>query len=336
MEQAVFCLIGAFVGAGFASGREIVQFFSRFGPFSWMLIPLASALMVFLMRRGMERGTALTEAGNGGKKRWAVRGLLILLFAFAGGGMKAAAGELAALTVPVKHARSLGGLLTLGLCAALASKPLKALEVIGKLLLPALAVAMLFCLRIPGNGGAAPEVSFPQLVLAVAQAAGYAGLNVLLSLGVLRDAGTGRSRAEQRRLAWGTGIVFALLLCLANAAFLPHIGELLNAALPTVLLLRNYGKAGYYVAAAVLYLAVISTLIAVLRGLDALLPGRHAWAWAALLSALTSQLGFRDIVGKAYPILGGLCFLLLTAPNVDQIIKLQTVHHSHRIENRRV
>ena len=63
-----------------------------------------------------------------------------------------------------------------------------------------------------------------------------------------------------------------------------------------------------------LYLAVISTLIAVLRGLYALLPGRFALPWAALLSALTSLLGFRDIVGKAYPILGGLCFLLLTAP----------------------
>ncbi len=314
MEQAVWGLIAAFVGAGFASGRENVQFFSRFGPFSWLLVALSAGLMVFLMRRGMERGTALTDAGTGGKIRWAVRGLLILLFVFAGGGMTAAAGELAALTVPIRNARGLGGLITLCLCAALATKPLKALAVIGRLLLPALALAMLLCLRIPGNGGAAPEISLAQLVLAASQAASYAGLNVLLSLGVLRDVGTGRARKEKRWIARGTGLVFALLLSLSNAAFLPHMGDLRDAALPTVLLLRSYGKAGYTIAAAVLYLAVISTLIAVLRGLRALLPGRHAWAWAALLSALTSQLGFRDIVGRAYPILGGLGILALLFP----------------------
>ena len=62
--------------------------------------------------------------------------MLALLLIAAGGGMTAAAGELAALMIPIRHARTLGTLLTLGACLLYCEKPLGALSVLGKALIP--------------------------------------------------------------------------------------------------------------------------------------------------------------------------------------------------------
>ena len=43
--SAGFGIVSAVVGAGFASGREIMHFFSRYGACSWCLCFLAAGLM---------------------------------------------------------------------------------------------------------------------------------------------------------------------------------------------------------------------------------------------------------------------------------------------------
>jgi uncharacterized membrane protein YkvI len=103
------------------------------------------------------------------------------------------------------------------------------------------------------------------------------------------------------------GLLTALLLGLGNAALLPHAAALRDAPLPTVTLLRAYGKTGHYLSAAVLYLAASSTLIAVLRELlklSAPYLSKQKRPLAGLCVLAVSLLGFDDIVGKAYPILG--------------------------------
>ena len=100
-SRTVLCLLGAFIGVGFASGREIMRFFTRYGPLS---VPL--------------------------------------LFLAAGGGMAAAAGELWALTVPLRHARAIGLLLSLLLCLFAAARPENAMTLLGYLLLPVLMLAL--------------------------------------------------------------------------------------------------------------------------------------------------------------------------------------------------
>ena len=126
------------------------------------------------------------------------------------------------------------------------------------------------------------------------------------------------SKQDQNRISIGCALLTALLLGLGNAALLPHAGMLYDAALPAVILLRAYGKAGYYLAAAVLYLAASTTLIAVLRGLMTVaspyLPRRKK-AWIGLAVLAVSLLGFQDIVATAYPALGWAYLILLIKEN---------------------
>ena len=307
MAKTVFCLIGAMVGAGFASGREIMHFFSRWGLYSWPLILGAAVLMAVLIHQAMRRDLPndLPRAG---------KALLLLLLTAAGGGMTAAAGELTALMLPLHHARTLGALGTLTGCLLFCKKPLGALAMLGRLLLPALTAALIACARIPASDSPPHGVSWGSAAFSCVQAAGYCGLNAALASGVMRDAGAGKSAREKWRISLITGGVFGAMLGLGNATLLPHAGELEREPLPLVVLLRSFGKAGYYTAAFLLYLAVVTTLLAVLRGMISLIPGRRNAAWAGLLAAGTSFLGFQEIVGAAYPALGLLSLGMMLVP----------------------
>lgn len=304
MGETILCVAAAMVGAGFASGREIMRFFSQYGAFSWALAAYAVLVTAWMIRR------MLTLDGNPSRLR---KGLLLLFSLAVGGGMTAAAGELWALTVPLPYARTLGGMVTLIGCLFLAGGSLRGMAWLGRLLLPMLLSVLVLCLRVPGDDRR-KTVTIWEGVSALLGVVGYCGLNGMTAAGVLSGSW---SRKEQNGIAFAIGLLTALLLGLGNAALLPHAGTLSDAPLPTVSLLRAYGKTGYYLSAAVLYLAASTTLIAVLRGLMTLSsPYLPRWkkAWIGLAVLAVSLLGFGDIVGTAYPALGWAYLILLVRP----------------------
>ena len=309
-SRTVLCLLGAFIGAGFASGREIMRFFTRYGPLSVPLILLTGMLITGVIRHGLCGGGLLPV-----HTFLPGRIAMLLLFLAAGGGMAAAAGELWALTVPLRNARGIGLLLSLFLCLLAAGKPESALPLLSYLLLPVLLLALMLCLRAPAPESAALLLPAPPDILcAVIGCFSYAGLNGVLALGILNKAGHGCSRRKNCRCAvWAGGIITGLLL-LFDRALQPHAAELRDAPLPLVQLLRVYGIEGYYLAAAALYLAVITTLIAVLRTLRdeaAVFLPRFAFPVVGLTVAAVSLCGFERIVAVAYPALGLIGYVLL-------------------------
>ncbi len=306
MGEIILCVAAAFVGAGFASGREIMQFFSVYGSFSWALTGFAAVVTVMMLRRAM----ALDD-----DKSIFFKGLLTLFYVAVSGGMTAAAGELWALTVPIPYARGIGSAVTLIACLRLAGGRLHSLARLGKALIPLLLAVLILCLRIPGSEAGRQPISWGEGVKALIWAAGYCGLNGMTADGVLRGL---RSEKDRRRISLYGGLLTGLLLGLGNAALLPHADTLGGAPLPVVTLLRAYGKTGYYLSAAVLYLASSTTLIAVLRGLlpisASYLP-RYEKTAIALAVLTVSMLGFDEIVGKAYPALGWAYLFLLMGPS---------------------
>ena len=300
-----FGIVSAAVGAGFASGREIMHFFSRYGSLSWVLCAVAAGLMGgltgWIMRDGFEMKNA----------PWYGKALLLPLFAATGGAMTAAAGELIALTVPLRHVRTLGGVLTLGASVLASRKSVGVLGAIGKILVPLMLVAFFFCAHLTAEQDG--TLSAPRPGTALLELLGYCGLNVTLSIGIICEAGQRFGKRGQRKTALFTAFLFFILFLGGNAALLPHAGALGRAALPVVMLLRSYGKPGFCLSAAVLYLAVFSTLTAIVKAMQSLLPRRSPWRGTAVgcLCGLASLIGFEEIVGSAYPLLGWLGLLLL-------------------------
>ena len=303
--QTVLCLIGAIVGAGFASGREIASFFASYGAAAPLLCLLAAGAITALM--GALANSGITEKlFSGGIGELLLSALLIVT----GGAMLAAAGDVCALTIPIFYAREIGMAVTLLAAFFLSGRSVRALSLPSALLLPLLLSALL----LTQNGTPSQQIWPTADVFAVGsiKALAYAGMNTALSSGVLCDMQKNLDKkALWRTCAWLFFSVLLLLL-LGVRALQGADNEVMQSALPFVFLLRGYGKTGFYLAAALLYFASMSTLVALLRALlrsSSVRAPRYGRALVFLCILLTAFMGLQTLVENLYPILGLICFI---------------------------
>ena len=300
MADMIFCIMGAMIGAGFASGREVMQFFSQYGTISWALILSASALTGIMMYHAMQQKSIY----NSENIPYSI--LIFLSCLSVGGGMAAAAGNLTALTIPFHHARSIGLTASLVFCVFLTVHSLRGMTLLGKILLPAMFLLIILCLRVPKTVSTSTILTHISGISAFIQMIGYCGMNMIFSSSVLSETGGMIPHNRRKVVAFLSAAVFGGLLALSNQALLPHAEEMGAASLPTVFLMKAYGKIGFYYSAIVLYLAVITTLIAVLRGMNTVLKPFTPYSalFSGMLVAAASLIGFQEIVKTAYPALG--------------------------------
>ena len=137
----------------------------------------------------------------------------------------------------------------------------------------------------------------------------YGGFNAALAAPVIAMAGGRLPEKEKTRCAAGLTALLALLLACGNGVLMRHTA-LQDEALPFVMLLSPLGRGGYVLGCSALYLAALTTLTACLRGIDAMM---RSGRWSLPVVALLSLGGLERIVGVVYPVLGGVCFLVLGA-----------------------
>ena len=114
--SSALALLGGVIGAGFASGRELVHFFARHGSCAWIAACMAIAVLAALVMRlpvQIQRMQCASLIGlcraRFGDRLGALCGaLFFLLSAFTGGAMLAACAELAALSLNIRHAYKIG------------------------------------------------------------------------------------------------------------------------------------------------------------------------------------------------------------------------------------
>ena len=329
--QAALALVATVIGAGFASGREVMRFFTAFGTWSWAgCVTAAFFLSGFAMwaayQAGMlqahDLGTLCMRAlgGVGGRLASVLNGTLCAVIA---GAMLAAVGELAALSIPVHNAYAIGVGVSLLLGGLLASRGLSSLSALGGWLLPACLLLYTLLLNLP-----APETiqvitpSRPWQALPMSFA--YAAMNAALSCGVLCEVGQKRDARSLLRIGAIVFLLILLLLIGANASLYPHQAELLHEALPVVQLSKSLGAVGYWLCIIVLFLAVMTTLIALLRTLYRMLgdpvPKRTRWPVALGAPFVACMGGFDWIIESVYPVLGVASTLLFLAMMVRPLV----------------
>ena len=267
--------LGAIIGAGFASGREVVAFFTRYGSHARWLILLSAAVMALLCalcmdtarRRGTDRWWNLYD----GMPPWVRTGARLcaaMMLAVTGGAMISASGWLAMLIWPGEWAYPVGAVGTLLTAWMVGRRGLGALGWISGLMTAAL-VGALLAVRL--DSGESPAVLLSSesepLFWAAVRSVAYAAMNLALAIGVVcRCAqGTGRRMAL---LCAGLGVALAALLWLSDGVYRQR-PELLSEAFPIVRLLARFGRTGFLVSAGLMYLAVFTS-------------GWPAWRWCLL------------------------------------------------------
>ena len=312
-------LLGSVIGAGFASGREILRFFAGHGCMAPAAITCAlSVLLLFFLRIparmqacGAPSLMHLCRIRLGRRFGTFCGALFMLLCAITGAAMLAACAELGALLLPFAHAYALSMLLSLLLALAFALLGLPGLALPGAALALLLPLLLVRLLALPAGEACFLPAMAPDLpVRAAADGAAYGALSAAQLSGMLSLLAAQPKRLRQRAVLLFV-LFFGGMLTLGTAVCRRHMPAIIHQPLPFVYLSRSLGSSGYMLVALCLYAAALSTLCALLR---ALLPAephpRHALLSAALC-LLPALLGFDLLITHAYPLLGALCAGLL-------------------------
>ncbi len=315
--SAALSAVAAMVGAGFASGRELVVFCAGQGAASWLGVAVACAGMGFLTgavaalakRTGKRDLPGIFERTMGRGSGIAMRVVYSALLVLCAAAMLSTGATLGALTFPVHGALLIGTAATF-LCALLLTRR-GALSAVGLALVVGMAVWYLALGA--GQGGGGVRVAGSAMISA-ASGMIYAAFNATVAAGVVcLDAAEG---TRPVRVGLYTGLLMAAMLVPANWALLRTGVETRQMALPSVVMAQRWGVGGYYLSIAALFLAVVTTLSAALSSLGAVLEemglgSRRAIFFASAAALMLSMAGLTVLVGVGYPAVGFVCALML-------------------------
>lgn len=278
--RATGVLVATLVGAGYATGREMSQYFGRasWGTliFAAVLIALFSMAFLYVGMRGQ---------GGGGSVVTAYRWVLSVLAVVSCGVMVAAAKSL------------LGGAWTAlfvclaGVCICLTDK---VFHVVGVLSVPVLLVLVAIVACLAPN--AATGTAFLPL-----SAANYAGMNLLFEGELLRREGSGM----RPRAVWLSGAGIAVCMALLLCAMHRVVGAS-DVDLPFSQSAEALGLSA--LSSAVIMVSILSSIAGGMRVTLAVWETRAPQALAAmlalLLSLLVSIIPFATLVRYVYPVMG--------------------------------
>ena len=325
-----FALLGGMIGAGFASGREILRFFAGHGRMAPAAIACAllTLLMLFLrLSSQMEAHSApslmyLCRIRLGSRFGLLCGALFALLYALTGAAMLAACAELGALVLPFRHAYGITMGFSLLLALLLALWGLSGLALPGAALVLLLPLLLLRLWALPAGEACFLPAMTPDLpVRAIADGTAYGALSAAQMAGLMALLAGQPRKARQYALLLFT-LLLGGMLALGTAVCRRHLPAIIHQPLPFVYLSRSLSASGYSLVALCMYAAALSTLCAMLRAL--MLPGSglKGILLAAACCLLLSQVGFDVLISHGYPLLGALCaglLLVLCLPICPQI-----------------
>jgi len=320
--ESTLAITAAVIGAGFASGREIIQFFSRFGAASWWGIITASLtiggiaylLMTLFARYKTDSFPALCAVALGRIGGRVASVLYLLLLVCTAGAMASGIGEIAALTIRVQGVYWIGLLLGTSLCGWMAWRGISALTTGGSFLIPVCLILFIVLARLPANSytlAQKPLSSWWAIPLGLC----YAAMNGSLCCGLFGEIGRASTWRMRAAIAVYLTLIMAMLLGSANQLLLPHARRLQLAPLPMVVLAHQAGFGAVLLCIVALLLAMGTTLSAALRATAQRLPVFGTWGYilSAALAAILGAIGFNRIIGLGYPLLGWGCAVVLAA-----------------------
>lgn len=319
--MASLALLSGVIGAGFASGREILRFFAGHGDMAFAAVLCAclslGALFLRLASQMEKAGcaslAALCRLRLGRRLGALCPALFFLLYAVTGGAMLSAACELGALLLPLRHAYGLTGAFSLCLALLMARAGIRSLALPGALLAALFPFLLVRLLLLPAGEACFLPAMTPDLpVFAMSDGALYAALNAAMLAGALPMLLDMDRRARRGAVSLFV-LLFGALLSLGVLVCRRHMPRLYQQPLPFVALSKDLGALGYFLCGVSLFAAAFSTLVVMILSMARLLPAflPHRFLLASLICLFFARVGFAPLVSSGYPTLGALCAALL-------------------------
>jgi len=324
--------VGVIVGAGFASGQEILQFFTSFGAVGLLGGIISSAVFMFLAMALAALGQHVGAESHKpvvtlicGKYVGAFVDAFITFFMFGVAVvMLAGAGSLLQQFTGVPSVW--GSVAATVLVVLIVCLNLRSVVTVIGLITPFL-VLMAFIVCIWAL--VARESSFTDLnavAQTMPQGAGnwlvaallYVSYNIVAGTPMLAIMG---GDAPNRRVAvWGGvlgGLVLGVLILIIAAGMLARVDDIANVPMPTLMLAMELSPLLGVIMAVVIFGMILNTAVGVLYSFVARFfePETTGFRWGAIgsgaLALVGSFFGFIALVGTVYPFFGYLGFVLM-------------------------
>lgn len=319
--QVSFTYVGTVVGAGFATGQEILTFFTRYGWLATLTIGIASALFVWLgiklMFLAHEVKAQSYEDLNKvlfGERigEWISLFTLVTLFGVTTV-MLAGAGSVFKEQFHLPY--QLGLMVTLLLAYAVLNKGMKAIVAVNSIVVPMMlcfsSIIVWYSWDLPGSGNWLHLTSDYPLERIWFAPFLYAAFNLSMAQGVLVPLGA--QVRDRSVLFWGGiwgGVAIGIMLLAGHFALSAHMPGISQFDIPMGQLIQKVGPVLQLLFLCVIYGEIFTTFIADVYGLSLQLEQRtklpRTWIlWLVLtLSYLVSLLGFKALLTTLYPFFG--------------------------------
>lgn len=304
-------IIGTIIGAGFASGKEVIAFFGAspdiaVALISGVLVFLCSALFLFVGRRVGKSDIGEVNGVVFGKFRPIADVVMLFNSVTVLGAMLAGADSLAAEFVDIRPVASTA----LGiLCAVTAVRGLsgviKANAVLVPLMITFLCVCSVLAMEFPLRWRTS-DIDIYNIVL-------YVSMNMILGGGVL----TTVHKLSPREILFASaissaaigGLLFVIICALQS-------GNAATADMPMLVVALKSGNVMYFAGLAVIAASIFTTMLSAFKSvydyLSAFFSSKMTAAGIVLVGGLlVGAFGFSNVVGTLYPVMGVIGMLYL-------------------------
>jgi uncharacterized membrane protein YkvI len=336
--QVAFTFIGTVVGAGFASGREVMQFFTRFGHYGPLLIALSTVFFVWIGAKVMLLSAEIRAKSyedlnkrlfGESAGRWVSHLMLIILLGV-NAVMLAGAGSIFSEHLNLGYQSGL--LITMFACFLLLRKGMNAILSINSIVVPLMiaftVILVVDTLKSPGAGrwltlttDLSPWAAWLSPFL-------YAAFNLSMSQAVLVPLGSAiGDRRILLRGAWIGGIGIGGMLLAGHIALSARMPGVSKFDIPMGGIARELGPWIHWIFVLLIFLEIFTTLVADIYGMTLQLYERTN-ASPSLLTAivlgicfLAGQFGFGPLLSTLYPMFGLLSLGWLFLISRDRMAK---------------
>ncbi|MBO8178802.1 MAG: hypothetical protein H0Z31_15365 [Bacillus sp. (in: Bacteria)] len=326
--QVAAVYIGTVVGAGFATGREIVEFFTRFGFIGFLSILLSGYLFIMMGTKLMEHAIEIQaqsyEEFNEylfGRRlgKW-MNVLVMLMLLGVGSVMLAGAG--AVFTEQLGLHKEIGIGLTIGLAFIVMMVGVKGLFLVNTFVVP-LMILFNFLLMIYSIQSANFTTSFLMIPFAedgwksVVAPFSYTAFNLCLAQAVLVPIATEVNDKKTIRLGGWLGGGFLTVILITSHMTLVTLPNVHLYEIPMAIVMKGAIQFLYWIYVFIIFAEIFTSVIGNSYGLEkqlrAHVPLHSMWIYGGLFTIMTiiSQLDYSMLLSLLYPLFGYVSLLFL-------------------------
>ncbi|HEY4552295.1 MAG TPA: hypothetical protein VIG80_03810 [Bacillaceae bacterium] len=326
--QIAAVYVGTVIGAGFATGREIVEFFTRFGFYGLVAILVAGYLFIFIGSKIMLKAIQIKAESYEEYNRFifgphvAKAMNILMLVMLIGVCAVMLSGAEALFAEQLGFGRMTGTLLTVILALAVMAIGVKGLFAVNSFVVPVMIAFNVFVMvkAMPAEGFLSMAVSSPGMGeswKAGISAFSYAALNLALAQAVLVP--MAKEVNDRTMVKWGGilgGLLLTVILMTSHLA-LATLPSPTAFDIPMAVVVKHSAGSIYAVYLCIIYGEIFTSVIGNLFGLERqirrYIPVHSLWIHASILLLVfaISQVNYGTLLGVLYPLFGYISLVFL-------------------------